>query len=156
MYAHFSSKSELFFAVFDDVAYEHGQLFERLIHNSEDMDVQDKLRYHFEEYILHFRRNPELLHFSNMALLHVPEELRERIRSTYLKWEKPYREKLEAIFAEGIQQNIIRQGDPIKKVWSFKTKRDGVGAWVYASPDLTEQNIKDFWEDFWFGISESK
>ncbi len=119
------------------------------------MEVHDQLLFNFEEYILYFYRNPETHLFSNQSLFHVPPELRKKIRPDYLSWEKRYRRKLEDIFTAGMSQGIIRQGDPGKKVWSFKAKRDGVLGWMRGSPDLNEQSIEEFWNDFWYGVKES-
>lgn len=116
------------------------------------MEIQDKLEYNFKEYILYFYRNPEIHLFSNITLLHIPMELRERLRSNYINLEMQYRNKLIEIFTEGMEQGIIRKGDPEKKVWSFKTKRDGVLGWMRGSPELNEENIEEFWNDFWYGV----
>jgi hypothetical protein len=70
--------------------------------------------------------------------------------------ENEFLQKLEDLFKAGMQQGIIRNGDPSKKVWSFKVKRDGAVGWMYASPDLNEESIEEFWNDFWFGIQEGK
>lgn len=128
-------------------------LFERLLEASKNMEIQAKLRYQFAEYILYFYRNPEIQRFSNQSLFHIPSELREKFRANYLNREKRYRKSLEEIFIEGIQQGIIRKGNPGIKVWSFKTKRDGVLGWLCASPELTEECIMEFWNDFWFGVA---
>lgn len=120
------------------------------------MEIQDKLRYHFAEYILYLGRNQEVQLFLNIGLFHVPPDLSGKLRANYLTCEMPYRKKLEEIFAEGMKRGIIRQGDPAQKVWSFKTKRDGVAAWVNASPDLTEEHLEDFWSDYWYGVTERK
>lgn len=152
LYAHYKSKDELFLAVFEDVSREHGMLFERLLEGSKGLGTIDKLHYHFEEYILYFLRNTETQVFSNMSLFHIPRGLHEKLRSSYLDWEKGYRKNLEDIFREGMRQGIIRKGDPGKKVWSFKTKRDGVAAWLSVSPELDEEFIGEFWNDFVNGI----
>lgn len=80
----------------------------------------------------------------------------KKIRSDYLMRERNFRQKLEDLFKEGMQQGIIRNGNPVKKVWSFKAKRDGVIGWMYASPDLTEASIEEFWNDYWSGVQVRK
>lgn len=153
-YSHYSGKDELFLAVTEEVVHEHEMLFERLLEASKNMEVQDMLRYNFEKYILYFYRNPEIHGFSSQSLFFVPPELREKLRPNYLIREKHYRKRVEDIFEKGMQQGIIRKGNPVKKVWSFKTKRDGVLVWMRASPDLNEECIEEFWNDYWFGIME--
>jgi len=156
LYSHYPGKDELFLAVFEDVVHELGKLFGRLLDDSKDMEIHDRLRYIFKEYILYFCRRPEIQRFTNMSFFHVPPELFDKIRSNYLTWEKPYRKRLEDIFAEGMQQEIIRKGNPEAKGWSFKTKLDGVIGWLSTSTDLPKDYIEDFWNDFWFGMIKKK
>lgn len=119
------------------------------------MSIQDQLQYLFREYILHIYRNPDMFYFGNQSF-HLPIEFHKKIRSDYLMRENKFVQKLEDLFKEGIQQGIIRNGDPLKKAWSFKAKRDGVIGWMYASPDLNEASIEEFWNDYWFGMQETK
>lgn len=154
LYSHYSGKDELFLDVFEDVAQSHGKLFKQLLQASKSTEISDLLRYNFEEYILYFYRNPEIYSFSNQSLFHIPSELRERIHPIYVNLEKPYRKRLEEIFIEGMEQGIIRKGNPEKRVWSFKAKRDGVLGWMCAVPELKEDCIEEFWNDFWFGVTE--
>lgn len=144
----------MFLSVAQDILREHGRLLEGWVEISQDMDIQDKLRYNFTEYILYLYRNQEIQQFLNTSLFHIPVQLREKIRSNYLEWETSYRKRLEDVFATGMKQGLIRQGDPAQKVWSFKAKRDGVAAWLSGSPDLNEESIEKFWNDFWFGVAE--
>lgn len=144
----------MFLEVFKDVSEKHAILFRRLTTEAGDMALPDILRFHFEEYILYFYRNMEVRVFSNISLFHVPPDLYQKLRSIYTGQEKDYRNYLEGIFLTGMQQGIIRKGDPATKVWSFKAKRDGVLGWICASPELNEKGIQDFWHDYWFGIGE--
>ena len=156
LYSHYSGKDDVFLAVYEDVVSDHGRLFDRLVEASQNMAIQERLRYNFVEYIIHFYRNTEIQRFSNQSLFHVPLELYGKLRSDYLNREMQYRKSLENAFLVGMQQGIIRNDDPSKKVWSFKTKRDGVLGWLCASPELTEESIEEFWHDFWFGVTERK
>lgn len=143
----------MFLDVFKDVTHEHAMLFERLTEEARDMAIPEMLRYHFEGYILYFYKNVEVRIFSNISLFHVPPDLYEKLRDIYTDHEKSYRKYLEEIFDRGMQQGIIRKGDPRLKVWSFRAKRDGVTAWISSSPDLNENSIQGFWDDYWFGVS---
>lgn len=154
LYSHYLGKEALFLAVFEDVARLHEMLLEQIFETLNNMEIQNKLCYYFREYILYFYRNQEIFYFSNHSLFHVPIELRKKLRDNYVDREKPFREKLEDIFTEGMEQGIIRKGDPKKWVWSLKIKRDGVLGWMCGSPELMEDCIEESWHDFWFGIIE--
>lgn len=154
LYAHYSGKDDIFLAVYKDVTNEYQLLFEQLLDASKNMTTQDKLRYNFVEYILYFYRNPELLHFGNMCFFHVPEEVYEKTLTRYADSEKIYRETMEHTFEQGMREGIIRMGDPKERFWSFRAKREGSVAIISKSPELTEESIKNFWNDFWFGMQE--
>jgi AcrR family transcriptional regulator len=156
LYSHYKGKDEVLLAVSEDVFNQHGRLFERLIEESKTFEIKQRLRFNFGEYILYFYRNNVIYNFSNQTLLHLPPELFKQLRSDYLIWEKQYRNRLEDMFKEGMETGIICKGDPIKKVWSFKAKRDGALGWICASPELTEESIDDFWNDFWLGVEVRK
>ena len=128
--------------------------YESLIEDSKSMEVQERLRYIFRELILYFYKNEEIYCFCHQTLFHVPPELREKFRSNNLDWEKRYQKKLEGIFAEGMQQGIIRKGNLEKKVWSFRINGGGVLGWMFISPEIKEESIEEFWNDFWFGVAE--
>lgn len=140
----------------EDLSREYLDLFEGLFKESENMDIHDKLWHHFTGYVYYFYRNRVSLTFSSHCLLHVPRELFEKLFPIYEMREKYYRERLEGIFLEGIQQGVIRGGTPSAKYWSFKTKRDGVLSWMWASSELDEGCIKELWSDFWFGFAEKR
>lgn len=129
-------------------------IFDQLLEASAKMEIPEKLRYNFEEFILYFYINREFHSFANTSLFHIPPELREKLPPNYFGGEKRYHQKLAEIFTEGMDQGIICKGDAWKMVWSFKAMRDGAHGWICASPELNEKSIQSFWNHFWFGVAE--
>lgn len=155
LYSHYSGKDDLFLVVTEDWKRDWTMLNDRLYEASENMDIPGKLHYIFKEYILHYLRNPLLLNFATQSIKFVPDELIESLMPNYQKLEELYRRKLEDIFAEGMRQRIICQGEPEKKAWSFKLTRDGAMTWLVIG-QLGEEYIEEFWNDFWFGMAERR
>jgi len=154
LYAHYAGKDEIFLAVYQEVVQGYAMLFERLMNASKDMSVADNLHYNFKEYILHFYHNPHALQFGNMCWFHTTQELYQKTFTAYAECEKRYSDTLKQTFAAGMEQGIIRKDDPQKKLWSFRAKVQGTVLMVCKAPELTDENIDDFWYDFWFGIIE--
>lgn len=153
LYSHYSGKDDLFLAVVEDFMQDFKLLSDRLYEASESMEIPEKLRYIFKEYILHYLRNPLLINFAMQSVRFVPDELIEHFFPQYDKLAECYRQRLKDIFLEGMQQGIIRPGDQEKKVWSLVITRDGVLAWIIVK-QLGEEYIETFWNDFWFGVAE--
>lgn len=153
LYSHCSGKDDLFLVVTEDFMRDWKMLNDRLYEASENMDIPGKLHYIFEEYILHYLRNPLLHNFATQSIKFVPDELNECIIPSYRKLEECYRQRLEDIFAEGMRQGIICQSEPEKKAWSFKLTRDGAMTWLVIG-QLGEEYIEEFWNDFWFGVAK--
>lgn len=153
LYSHYSGKDDLFLAVAEDFMQDFKLLSDRLYEASESMNIPDKLYYIFNEYILHYLRNPLLINFAMQSVRFVPDELKEDFFPKYEKLAVHYRQRLKDIFSEGIRQGIIRPGNPEKKVWTLLITRDGVLAWIVVE-NLGEEYIETFWKDFWFGVAE--
>lgn len=153
LYSHFAGKEELFLAVYEDIAQKYGMLLNRLLEGSKDMGIHNKLLYHFEEYILFFLRNSEFHSFTNQTLFHVPPKLKVKLYPNTSRWANQYYQRLGEIFVEGMQQGIIRKGNPKIKVGAFKAMRDGVFSWMCIDKSLEEDCIKELWNEFWVGVA---
>jgi hypothetical protein len=144
----------LFLAVYGDIEREHGKIYERLLENSKDLGIKERLHYNFTGVINYFCKEQEAYYFCHQSLFHVPSELREEFRFRNLEWEMRYQKKLEEIFAEGMRQGVIRKGSPEKKVWSFRINWSVVLGWMVLSRELKMEMIEEIWNDFWFGVAE--
>ncbi len=153
LYSHFTGKDELFLAVYEDIEREHGKIYDRLLEDSKDMGIKERLHYNFTEVIYYFSKRQETYYFCHQSLFHVPPELREKFRSRNSDWEMSYQKKLEEIFAEGMRQGVIRKGSPENKVWSFRITWGVVLGWMVLSQELKVELIEGIWNDFWSGMA---
>lgn len=153
LYSHFKGKEELFFAVYEELAREYVNLMERIVDNSKNMEIEDKLYYIFEEYITYYIENPEVQAFWNQIILFTPPEIYEEFFSHVNNCNAAVQQNMEEIFREGMRQGLIRNDDAKKMTWSFWAIREGLLNGMMIIPEMrNEEYIKGFWRDFWFGL----
>ena len=155
LYAHFNGKEELFFSVYEDLANEYVDLMDQIMNTSEGIDIEDRLFYIFEQYIIYYIRNPEIQSFWNQITLFTPPELKERFCSHVTNCDSRIQKKMEEIFAEEVKQGRLRDDCPVKMSWSFRFMREGILNWMMIVPKLRkEELIKAFWTDLWLGLKK--
>ncbi|MDD2619674.1 MAG: TetR/AcrR family transcriptional regulator, partial [Syntrophomonadaceae bacterium] len=156
IYNHYKGKEDLFFAVYQDVAHEYEKLLNRMINDSENMEIQDKLLHMFKEYILFYYKDLHISLFWTQCLIFAPPELRKELYMDILKREEHFEKKMLEILCEGMQQGIIRRDIPSKMLMSYRAMRDGLLLWMRIVPELSGEWIEVFWKDFWLGIQGRK
>jgi AcrR family transcriptional regulator len=154
IYNHYKGKEDLFLAVYQDVAQKYEKLLKRMIKDSENMELHDKLLYMFKEYILFYYKDLHISLFWTQTLLLTPPEIRKKLYADFLKREQPFEKKMLEILGEGMQRGIIRRDIPFKMLVSYRAMRDGLLLWMRIVPELSGEWIEVFWKDFWLGISE--
>ncbi|WP_054697019.1 TetR/AcrR family transcriptional regulator [Syntrophomonas palmitatica] len=152
IYNHYKGKEDLFFAVYQDVADDYVKLMERVIGDSKDMKLAERLFYIFEEEILYFYRNPESQAFWNQITLFTPDVLREEFWKDLAQRELFFRTQMEALFFQGMEEGIIRRDDPAKLMFTFRAMKEGLLNWMIATPKSEEEWIRAVWKDFWLGF----
>ncbi|WP_276661751.1 TetR/AcrR family transcriptional regulator [Syntrophomonas wolfei] len=156
IYNHYKGKEDLFLAVYQDVARKYEKLLKRMIRDSENMEIRDKLLHMFKEYILFYYKDLHISLFWTQCLVFAPPELRENLYVDIVKREEPFEKKMLEILGEGMQQGIIRRDIPTKMLLSYRAMRDGLLLWMRIVPELSGEWIEVFWKDFWLGIQEGK
>jgi len=154
IYNHYKGKEDLFLAVYQDVAQKYEKLLKRMIKDSENMEIHDKLLYMFKEYILFYYKDLHISLFWTQTLLLTPPEIRKKLYADILKREQAFEKKMLEILLEGMQQGIIRRDIPSKMLMSYRAMRDGLLLWMRIVPELSGEWIEVFWKDFWLGIKE--
>lgn len=155
LYFHFSGKEELFFSVYEDLANEYVSLMDRIMNTNESMDIEDRLFYIFEQFIIYYIDNPEKQSFWNQIILFPPSEIKERFFSHVSNCDIRSQKKMQEILAKEIEQGQLRNGSPFKMSWSFRSIRQGIIYWLTMAPELRrEELIKACWTDLWLGLKK--
>lgn len=152
LYAHFNSKDEIFFTVFEDVAQKYKVLIDRLFNESEKMGIEERLAYIFEQYILYFYSNREEQGFWNQSTLFAPPNIKERFFPYAAEIEQSFVDKMAAILEESFQQGVVRKDNSRKMVMSFRALSEGIINTMHIIPSFKQEWIKDFWSDLWLGL----
>jgi len=152
IYNHYKGKEDLFFAVYQDVAADYVKLMERIIGDSKQMKLAERLAYVFEEDILYYYRNPESQAFWNQITLFAPDVLREEFWKDLAQRELFFRTQMEALLLQGMEQGIIRKDDPAKLMFTFRAMKEGLLNWLIAIPKSEEEWVREVWKDFWLGF----
>jgi len=152
LYAHFSGKEELFFAVYEDLAADYIDLMERLMNEVETMPVEDTIYHLFEQYILYYLRNRDVQSFWNQVTFFTPPEMYDRFYEHIKGCDMQVQSKMEEIFEEGMRLGVIREDTVKKMVMSYRAMREGLLNWMMMIPEIKEQSIRAFWNDYWCGV----
>jgi len=155
LYFHFRGKEELFFSVYEDLANEYVSLMDRIMNTTESMDIEDRLFYIFEQFIIYYIDNPEKQSFWNQIILFAPPELKERFFAHVSNCDIRSQKKMQEILAREIEQGQIRKDSPFKMSWSFRSMRQGIIYWLMMAPELRrEELIEACWTDLWLGLKK--
>lgn len=154
LYSHFSSKEEILFEVYKEVSSDYLALSKRLMEESKEMEIQDRLEHLFKGYIVHYYHHKEYQAFWSQIQLHLvcPPEIKEAIFKDITEKEQFFQKGMEEIFQEAMEQKVIREDKPSRLVMSFRAMRDGLLSWMLVVPEIKEEHISSFWKDYWFGL----
>ncbi|ACV63425.1 transcriptional regulator, TetR family [Desulfofarcimen acetoxidans DSM 771] len=153
LYAHFKGKEELFFTVYEDLSQEYVNLMNRIIDDSKEMEIEDKLYYIFEQYIIYYIRNPQVQAFWNQIMLFTPTGIYEKFFTHVQNCNIFVQQTMVEIFEAGISQGLIRSDDAKKMTMSFWAIREGLLNGMVIIPEMRkEEYIKAFWRDYLLGI----
>ncbi len=154
LYAHFPSKDDLFRAVFEDVLSEQQQRIKALINKIRDESVHDQLFGIWQDTCRTYLLSETNMTFIKRAMLFPPVTLQEELRARFTASENTLSTALAHIFAEGMQQGIIRSEQITDLIASYYCMLDG--AFIqqfYYLPDHFEQRMHSVWRMYWQGIS---
>jgi AcrR family transcriptional regulator len=152
LYAHFSGKEELFFAIYEQLAEEYTSFMDKLMAESEHMETQERLYFLFERYIAFYTEKPEIQSFWNQIVMFTPKAIHKKFFTHVKSYEEDLQQKMQDIFALGIKEGVIRSDSPAKMFWSYRILREGILNWMLIVPDLKKEDIRCLWTDLWLGI----
>jgi AcrR family transcriptional regulator len=153
LYAHFSSKEDLFRAVFDNVIQEQYEKITAMEHLITEMSVHDKLYTIFHNACRTYLLSEENVTFLKRAMLFPPVSLQEELRERFAASEEALSVVLKKIFNEGIETGMIRHEQVEDLLASYYCLIDGafIQQYYYAQGDF-EQRMQSVWRMYWQGI----
>lgn len=152
LYSHYRGKEDLFFSVFDEVAQDYKKLNKRLIDETKQMKIEDRLYYIFRNYILHYYRNREIQGFWNQINFFVPSDLYAKYFERVTAVEDRVREEIEEILNNAMDQGLIRKDHPERVYMSFRAMCEGVIYWMFVAKKIDDEHIEGIWNNLWLGL----
>ncbi|NHN33002.1 TetR/AcrR family transcriptional regulator [Paenibacillus agricola] len=154
LYAHFSSKEDLFRAVFEDVLKEHEHRVEALIEEITGRSIHDKLFSIWQDACRTYLVSELHMTFIKRAMLFPPAAMQEELRTRFTDSEITLSAALVDIFTEGMDAGIIRQENTRDMLASYYCLLDGafIQQFYYTHDDF-EQRMQGVWRMYWFGIT---
>lgn len=155
LYAHFASKEDLFFAIYEDLAGEYVALTDRIMKTAAGLDTEGKLRHMFEEYIVYYARNPEIQAFWNQIILFAPPAICERFLAHAAQYDAIVAQWIVDAIQEGMNAGQIPEGDPGRAAFAYRAFREGLlNGMIFCPAKGREDNLKSMWSYMWMGIKE--
>lgn len=153
LYAHFKSKEDLYFAIFEDVIQEHLEhvaVMEKLV---EGKSIHDKLYTLLQDSCQTYLSSELSITFLKRAMLFPPESLQQELQRRFPESETALSAVLTVIFEEGIQEGILRRAPIGELLASYYCLLDGTFVQRhYYDRDDFERRIQSIWRLYWQGI----
>ncbi|WP_282939754.1 TetR/AcrR family transcriptional regulator [Paenibacillus sp. RC67] len=153
LYAHFKSKEDLYFAIFEDVIQEHLDHVAALETHIAGMNVHDKLYTLLQDSCQTYLLSEPSITFLKRAMLFPPESLEQELQRRFPQSETALSKVLTEIFEEGMQAGILRRVPTAELIASFYCLLDGtfIQRHYYNRNDF-ERRIESIWRLYWQGI----
>jgi AcrR family transcriptional regulator len=154
LYAHFSSKEDLFRAVFEDVLNESVYRVGALVEEIKEHTVHDKLFSIWQDACRTYLVSELHMTFIKRAMLFPPAAMQEELRARFTASEHALSSVLVTIFTEGIDAGLIRRENTRDLLASFYCLLDGafIQQFYYTHDDF-EQRMQGVWRMYWHGIT---
>jgi len=156
LYAHFRSKEELFFSVFDDVLQEQSSRTKELIASIQSTTTEDMLytilKHSCDDYLL----GEEKVTFLKRAMLFPPAFMQDQLHRRFMESEQTITDELRDIFRAAISEGIVREEPLEDLIASYLCLMDGcfLQLFYYGRHDF-ERRLACVWRIFWDGITKT-
>lgn len=153
LYAHFSSKEDLFLEVFDSLVQEQLVKIKAMGDTLTGKSVHDKLYSILLDACRTYWLSEENVTFLKRAMLFPPAALQEELRSRFAESEEALSSVLRSIFQEGMEEGTLRHEQAEDLLASFYCLLDGafIQQFYYTRSDF-EQRLQSVWRLYWQGI----
>ncbi|UUZ90456.1 TetR/AcrR family transcriptional regulator [Paenibacillus sp. P25] len=155
IYAHFSSKDDLFMAVFEDVLAEHSMRLERLIERLKGRSVEERLYTVLHDTCQTYLLSEEHMTFLKRTMLFPTAGLKDSLLERFTATEDRLNGMLRDIFTDGIASGLLREEKTDDLIVSFYCLLDGTFIQqFYYRPDDWENRLQTVWRIYWQGLTK--
>lgn len=157
LYAHFESKEQLFFAVYEDVLEEHTRRLEALIESVRAEPLETKLYRILAETCNNYLLDEEKAAFMKRSMLFPPAQLEEELQKRFLHSESKQSAFLRDIFQSGVRDGTLHNHRVEDMLAAYYCLLDGSFVQMfYYGPQMFQERLQNVWTIFWNGITRLK
>lgn len=154
IYAFFSSKEDLFMAVFEESMSSYNGVIQALTDSSEGMSTENKLHaLLLRQYDFH-RNKQELAVFTFRYLVFPPDFLLDRMQEAFERSDLLLGGIVRGIMLEGLERGELAEVPVETLVDAYLALMDGLGIqyYYYKSPGLFERKQQHAFDMFWRAV----
>lgn len=152
IYAHFSSKYDLFSAVVEEVSEDYRTYRHIIMSESARMDFEQRLFNIFSSLITYFIQDRTKMAFWVRLWMFPPAESREDTLGPWRNLNKTFTDEIAVVFEQGISEGRIRQGNARDMAHTYLCLLDGFLTRVIISDDADySRHLTQVWKCFWAG-----
>ncbi|MBY0011648.1 TetR/AcrR family transcriptional regulator [Paenibacillus typhae] len=154
IYAFFSSKEDLFMAVFEESMSSYNGVIQALTDSSEGMSTENKLHaLLLRQYDFH-RNKQELAVFTFRYLVFPPDFLLDRMQEAFERSDLLLGGIVRGIMLEGLERGELAEVPVETLVDAYLALMDGLGIqyYYYKSPELFERKQQHAFDMFWRAV----
>ncbi|MDF2725734.1 MAG: TetR family transcriptional regulator [Paenibacillus sp.] len=155
LYAHFESKEQLFFSVFDDVMEEQAQRLEKLIESVRGEPLERKLYLILAETCSNYLLDEDKAAFVKRSMLFPPAHLEQELQARFLLAEAKQSAFLRELFEAGVREGTLSSHRADDMLAAYYCLLDGSFVqMLYYGPKLFQERLQTVWTIFWRGITD--
>jgi len=155
IYNHFEGKEELFLAVFEDALWDHNKRIEALVEKIKNAPVEEKLYQILYDTVQFYLDNEEKTTFIKRSMIFPPEPLKEQLQEKFIHSEEALSAILREIFAEGLNNGVIREENMEDLLVAYYCLIDGLFIQLsYYGTEKVQPRVNNVWKSYWLGIKK--
>lgn len=152
IYAHYSSKYDLFLSVVEEVAEDYRNYRHRLISDTQSLAFEQRLFTIFESTITYFIQDRIKMAFWVRMWMFPPADAHDIILAPWKNLNLNFVEVITAIFEQGIAQGAIRSGEARDMAHTYLCLLDGfLTRVIICEDDNYSKLLPQIWNCFWAG-----
>lgn len=152
IYAHFSSKFDLFSAVVEEVSEDYRAYRNNVISNSVSLNFEQRLFSIFSSMITYFINDRVKMAFWVRLWMFPPAESRDELLGPWKNLNRKFIDEIAIIFEQGMNEGFVRAGNPQDMAHTYLCLLDGFLTRVIISDDADySRHMEQVWKCFWAG-----
>lgn len=153
LYSHFESKEQLFLTILQEVIDEKISNLEEIKNETSNQSIKKLLHTILLDKLNDIETNKVKTVFYRRYSLFPPSQLKEKIQSRMLVYEKAIYNLLTPAIEKGIKQRELKEGNPDKILEAFYCVMDGLYILShYRELDTYRNTVENVWSLYWESV----